>query len=193
MLETKTRAYLNYTFFIIQILIVVALINTKRLDYIRDVVFISALAGVYIFLENKYSIYVSNYIRGCVILVIFVHDYAGKYLELYLTLTIFDKLLHVFGIYSVVLFAYAIMNRFMKISFTSKLNEFVFITLLGISLGAIFEILEYIVDVTINPKIHNQPDLTDTDLDMIADVIGAITAAFHVSFIGIQLRLSKNK
>lgn len=190
-LEIKTKKFLYYIFFIIQFLIIILLISAMKLDYIRDVIFINALVAVYIFIETKYCIFVGNYARGCMMLELSVHNFAGKYLDLYLKSAIFDKVLHIFGIYAVVLFLYSIINQIMEMSFNSKLNKFVFITLLGISLGAIFEIIEFILDVTINPRVHNQIDLIDTNLDIIADIVGALIAAFHVCLIGIQLRFKE--
>lgn len=180
---TKSRNLIYFTFFIAQFLIVVALLSTKKFDYIRDIIFITAIVIGYIFLEVKHNILVSNYTRVGVITIILAHEIAGKYFEFYLRSEIFDKLLHIFGIYFLVLFVYTIMNQFMKLSFKSRLNKLAFLILIGISLGSIFEILEFIVDMTIKPKIPNQPSLMDTDLDLIADCIGALIASFHLCLI----------
>ncbi|TEB12508.1 hypothetical protein [Pelotomaculum propionicicum] len=94
-----------------------------------------------------------------------------------------------FGIYSIALFVYSLMKQKTTLFFSSKLNQFIFIALVGISLGAVFEIIEYITDITIQPSIHNQPDFVDTDLDLISDVAGSLLAAFHVCFMGVKQRL----
>lgn len=91
------------------------------------------------------------------------------------------SILDVFGIYTHVLFVYTIMRQFTKLSFKSRLNKFIFLTLAGISLGAVFEMLEFAVDITLKPQIPNQPDLIDTDLDLIADSIGTLIASFHAA------------
>ncbi|TEB10029.1 hypothetical protein Psfp_04222 [Pelotomaculum sp. FP] len=83
-LEAKIRNFISVAFFVIQFGIIFALISTRKLDYIRDVIFITIIAAVYIFLEVKYSISVSNYIRVCLVLVILVHEVGGKIYELYL-------------------------------------------------------------------------------------------------------------
>ncbi len=187
-LEAKIRNFISVAFFVIQFGIIFALISTGKLDYIRDVTFITIIAAVYIFLEVKYSISVSNYIRVCLVLVILVHEVGGKIFELYLRSAMFDKYLHIFGIYSLVLFAHAVLQQFMGISFKSSLNKFIFLTLVGISLGAIFEILEFMSDMTIQPKLPNQKDLADTNLDLIADCAGALIAAFHVAIMPLTRR-----
>ncbi len=198
-LDMRIKKFIYYTFFILQLLTIIALIGSNKFDneikfnYIRDILFLIAIVSVYILIENKHSICVSNYIRGCVLLLLLLHTYAGKYWELYITLSTFDKMIHVFGIYSLSIFIYSIMSQFTPMSFASKLNKFIFITVLGFSLGAVFEIIEYIGDITINPKMHNQSDLTDTNLDLVADLVGTLIAAFHVCFTNIESRMLKFK
>jgi len=80
------------------------------------------------------------------------------------------------------------MRQFTTISFKSRLNEFIFLTLVGISLGAIFEMLEFMADITLKPKIPNQPDLIDTDLDLVADFVGALIASFHITIMPLLRR-----
>lgn len=94
-----------------------------------------------------------------------------------------------FGTYTVALFAYSFTKNIMQISFNLKTNIFLYITLLGVSIGTIFELLEFIADITINPSVHNQRGLIDTNLDMAANLIGALIAAFHASVIGVKLKL----
>ena len=66
-----------------------------------------------------------------------------------------------------------------------------YIILLGIGIGTIFELLEFILDITVSPNIHNQQNLIDTNLDMISNLAGSLIAAFHISFIGIKLQLTE--
>jgi len=181
--QANLKKYITIIFFALQLFIIVSLIITQKSDYIRDVIFITTIAALYILLEAKYSILVNNFIRLCLTIVILVHEIAGKIFDLYLISATFDKYLHAFGIYSLVLFVYTIMKQFTKMDFKSWLNKFIFLVLVGISLGAIFEILEFLADTIITQKLPNQPNLLDTDLDLIADVVGALIAALHICFI----------
>ncbi|OPX88824.1 MAG: hypothetical protein A4E53_01784 [Pelotomaculum sp. PtaB.Bin104] len=189
---TKKRL-LDYVFFILQLITIILLIKAGKSDNVKEVIFVIALFVIYIFVEAKYNLHMSNYIRGCMMALALLHTYPGKYLDLYLTSTIFDKALHVFGTYAIALFAYSLMDQVMGVTFTHRRNKFVFIAILGISLGAIFEIIEFVADNTLNPMIHNQPNLTDTNLDMVADVFGALIAALHSAFGGIPLHSSRGK
>lgn len=184
----SNRIILNYSFFIIQFLTVILLTRAGKTDYIKDVLFTAFIVAIYIYIEGRYKINVRDYARGCIILLISVHNFAGKYFDLYLTTTFFDKALHIFGTYSVVLFFFSIMDQFMKISFKAKINKFIFLVLLGVSLGAIFEILQFAADIILNPAIPNQAGLKDTNLDMISNLIGALAAAFHLVFGNDQLQ-----
>ncbi|MFX4261865.1 hypothetical protein ACOBQJ_06660 [Pelotomaculum propionicicum] len=185
---TSKKNLLNYSFFLIQFLTVIALISAGKTDYVKDVALTVIAAALYIFIESKYGISVSNYMRSCLLILITAHNFAGKYLELYLSSTVFDKILHVFGTYSAVLIFFSIMNQLMEISFKAKINKIIFLVLLGLSLGAVFEMLEFAVDVLINPRIPNQAGLADTNLDLVSDLLGALAAAFHLSLKNLQLQ-----
>lgn len=187
-METVTRNLTNYIFFIIQFITITALAAVNKINNVGEVLFVTALFVGYISLERKYSLGVNNYIHICLALVIIAHCYGGKYLNLYSRSAGFDNYLHVFGTYAVTLLAYVVIENFLNISFNSRASSFLYIVLLGLSIGAIYELMEFAVDVTINPPIHNQPSLLDTNLDMISDLIGSLVAAFHVSFMGITRR-----
>lgn len=184
-----TQKSINYIFILIQFITIIALAIERKFDYVTEVLLVTSIFVVYIFLENKYRFYVSNYIRVCLMLVIIFHSFVGKYINLYLLSDIFDNYLHVFGVYAVAIFVYSILRCFMWILFTSTISNFLYVTLLGFGIGAIFEILEFIVDITINPRINNQAGLIDTDLDLIADLVGALLAALHVSLIDFSGKL----
>lgn len=188
-MEIATRKFANCIFIIIQFITITALTIDNKINNIGEVLFVTILFIIYILSEKIYSFYVSNYIHICLALVIIIHGFGGKYLNLYLESTAFDKYLHIFGTYTVALFGYSITKNIMGISFNSKANIFLHVTLLGVSIGAIFELIEFFADITINPSIHNQQGLIDTNLDMAANLIGALIAAFHASFIGIKLKL----
>lgn len=55
-----------------------------------------------------------------------------------------------------------------------------FILILGIALGAVHEILEFVADIRQNS--HMQKGLKDTNLDIIFNVIGSVLAAVAAYF-----------
>ena len=86
----------------------------------------------------------------------------------------YDRLLHAFGSFSFSLFFYSILDKITIPTIYSKFYISIFVTTIGISLGCIFEIYEFILDSTTNS--NNQHGLTDTNYDLISDVIGSIAA-----------------
>ncbi|SFG69828.1 hypothetical protein SAMN05660649_02404 [Desulfotomaculum arcticum] len=192
-MEAVIRNFTNYIFIIIQFITIAALAIDKKITNAGEVLFVTVLFIGYIFLGKKYSFNVGNYIHICLALVVIAHSLGGKYFNLYLESAAFDNYLHVFGTYTVTLFIYSAIKNFMDISFISRTSNFLYVTLLGIGIGTIFELLEFIVDITVNPPIHNQQGLIDTNLDMIADLIGSLIAAFHINFNGIKLGVSRRR
>jgi uncharacterized membrane protein YjdF len=122
-----------------------------------------------------------NYVRTTVMLTIVFDSFFGYYLGYYITSTIFDKLLHIFGAYAFALFAYVLAVQRLN-SPLPRLMNCILIISLGISLGALYEIAEYLVDSFGNPVLPGQPSLQDTDLDLISDTVGAILAATHFRY-----------
>ena len=182
---------LDYSFFIVQIITAIALLASDKVYYEYDVVGVIIFYLLCIYLESKFNLFVTNYIRSIVILTLIIHTFIGKFLNYYQTVPAFDIVFHIFGTYSIVLFTYAIMDKVLGINFSNRLNKFIFLMLLGGCLGAIYEIFEFLLDLTLKPPIPYQPDLVDTDLDMISDIIGSIIASFHLCIINYRLAFNK--
>lgn len=186
-METIYKKYTNYTFILIQLITITALAIDNKMNNVGEVFFVTILFIAYIFLAKKYSFYVSSYTHICLALVLIVHSLGGKYFNLYFRLDNFDKYLHVFGNYAVTIFLYSFIRNIMGVTFSSRKSNFLYVTLLGVSIGAIFELLEFMVDITIKPPVNNQQGLTDTNLDMISNLIGSLIAAFHIVLADIKL------
>ena len=66
----------------------------------------------------------------------------------------------------------------------SKVYICIFIATIGISLGCIFEILEFILDSNSKPnEQRNQHGPIDTDFDLISNVIGSVIAGVASIFL----------
>ena len=76
--------------------------------------------------------------------------------------------------FSFSLFFYSILDKITVPTIYSKFYVSIFVVNIGISLGCIFEIYEFILDSTTNS--YNQHGLKDTNFDLISDVIGSIIA-----------------
>jgi hypothetical protein len=162
-----------------QAAVMMALLLTARPDYVRSVLATTGFWLVYIFVEARYRLQMNNYVRTLVVLTIFFDAFFGYYCDWYVSSFVFDKALHVFGAYAFSLFAYLLVLQFENGSLTCPV-KFILAAALGLSLGAGYEILEFITDSISHPSPPSQPSLLDTDIDLIGDLLGGLLAAIHV-------------
>jgi len=181
MRQQGTRTILTLVFLIVQLLTIIELIRSMKYEYVYDVGVTTGLLIIYTAFEVKYGYNLSNYIRGAVILTIIGHNFFGEYMDLYITSLVFDHGLHVFGTYAFVLFTYSLLCKMNVMSLPERASKFIFVVFFGISLGTLFELVEFFTDIILKPEVRYQADLLDTDLDLMCDTIGAIIAAFHIN------------
>ncbi len=161
-----------------QILLLMLLAARGNNNYIHGIAATTGLWLAYCYCETKFRLSMNNYVRTILVITLFSDGFLGYYLQLYLTSNVFDKLQHAFGTYSFALFGYLLVAQRIKGPLPREVN-FILVLCLGISMGAVYEILEFIVDNTTRPDPPGQPSLLDTDLDLIADSVGAAVAAVH--------------
>lgn len=168
-------------FLVSQIVLIIGLASQGHFDYIRSILVTASLWLLYTFLEARYGLFMNHYVRVVVVISLLCDGFGGYYLNLYATSVIFDKILHVFGSYSFALFAYILVAQLLKYPVTRSFKFFLVVSL-GLSIGAFYEILEFLTDTISHPPLPSQPSLLDTDLDLIGDMIGATIAAIHATF-----------
>ena len=161
-----------------QILILAGLAMGLHFDYVRSVMVTTCFWLIYMFLEARYRLYMNNFIRVMIGITLISDSFFGYYLDLYARSSVFDKILHVFGIYALSLCAYILVVQLLK-NPVNRTFKFILVICLGISIGATYEIMEFFTDNISHPSLVSQPSLLDTDLDLIGDVIGAVCAAIH--------------
>lgn len=177
----KNKIGSTIIFAIIQIIMLLILALKGRTDYSWSIFVTTGAWIVYTILEVKFDIKISQYIRIVMMLTLFADAFFGYYLSLYEKSLVFDKILHVFGTYSITLFFYSLIIK-MQNEPLNKIIIFIFIVCLGLSIGSVYEILEFIGDNVSHPEPPNQPSLLDTDLDLIGDLLGALIAGIHASY-----------
>ncbi|MBC8016061.1 MAG: hypothetical protein H7X79_10015 [Sporomusaceae bacterium] len=168
-------------FFIAQILLILGLAEKGHIDYVQSVLVTTGFWAIYLYLEARYKLNMSNYVRIIMLLALVSDGFFGNYVNFYATSTVFDKIQHVFGTYAFSLFAYTLVAGLLK-SPVQRSVTFILIISLGVSIGAFYEILEFFTDSMSHPVPPSQPSLLDTNLDLISDVIGALLAAIHVTY-----------
>lgn len=171
---------LTAVFILAQLAVILALVLKGRTDYARSVVFTTFLQLVFVFLEVKYQLFMSTYVRVLVMVTFFLDAAFGYYFDLYVTSVVFDKFLHFFGAYTFSLFAYIFVAQ-LQGSSLAKPVKFILVACLGLSLGAFYEIMEFIFDSISHADPPSQPNLLDTDLDLTADLLGSLLAGCHAA------------
>ncbi len=126
---------------------------------------------------------VETFIIVFVLITIIGNNLFGQYLNFYNTTKFYDRYLHVFGCFSFALFFYSLLDKIIKPDIDSKVYTSVFVISIGISLGCILEIVEFIMDIKKKTNQKNQHGLIDTDTDMISNVIGSIAAGIASIYI----------
>lgn len=187
----QLRMILSVTFIGVHIVIMIGLALKGQNDNVYNAAIMSVFWLGYTFIEVKYNLYMNNYVRTIAMITTVSDNFFGHYLQLYITSCVFDKLLHVFGSYSFSLFAYILVIQ-MRRPVTSKLFNFILVFSLGLSLGAFYEITEFLGDTFTKPAIPAQTSLLDTDLDLISDIIGSSLGGFHAVNANIVSRNKEN-
>lgn len=164
-------------FLIIEGLTLVAFLTKKQFSHIYELLILIALfISIYIF-EYLYKFRTPNYIKTLAAITIISHNVLEELFAFYKG-DVFDKVLHLFGTFSLTILFYFIFKSVFHLKLEPRLFVFFFITILGIAFGCLFEILEFSLDILLGQ--NNQHSLIDTNLDMIANTMGAFIAGYWV-------------
>ncbi|MDR3594548.1 hypothetical protein [Clostridium sp.] len=170
----KLLMLITAIFSLIILSICIAILIKKKYNLLTENIVTYIFYLTFLFTQYKLKIQVSPFIIMLTLITIIGNNLIGDYLNFYKSSKHFDRFLHAFGSFSFSLFYYSILDK-AAIHITSpKYYVAIFIATIGISSGCIYEIFEFILDSMTNSK--NQHGLTDTNFDLISDVIGAITA-----------------
>ncbi|MBS4534748.1 hypothetical protein GOQ29_03860 [Clostridium sp. D2Q-14] len=177
----KTDKFLKlilYFFNICIIVLLAAFIVNKQYSYILNLIFIYVVYIIIINYEKRKVIDISNLVKFLFVLISISHLALGQYFNFYETGTYFDKALHLIGIFGISLFSYEVLISVFDEYINSKILISVFVFSIGITLGNLFEIFEFILDVILNKS--NQHGLVDINLDLIFNSIGAFIAGIWI-------------
>lgn len=163
-------------FFIIEISILLIYLARLEFIYAIEISVILCIYLVFVFMERRKGVRVQNINHVLALLTILAHNVLGEFFKLYETSGVFDKLLHLFGTFSMTLFVYDVLANALKFRTDNKKLLFIFTLVLGIALGTFFELIEFAIDAIF--KTTNQGGLLDTDLDMSFNLLGALLAGY---------------
>jgi len=155
--------------------IIHSFVKQKNSLYLQASLTAFLLYFVYIICDLIFGINVPKLILISVMISIFIQTFFGYYKNLFMRSKVFDRYLHAYGSFSFALFFYSLIDKLLSPVVTPKLYAAIFVFSVGITIGAIFEIIEFAFDKAKHTKM--QKGLKDTDLDLIFDVIGSVAAA----------------
>jgi hypothetical protein len=179
---TAFTIVLTVFFTIIQIFVSIGYVRKRKNIFVLENIALYFIYLLFLFIQYKWKFYVETYLLLFVIITTLGHTLIGEYFDIYIRVKLYDRCLHAFGTFSFALFFYSIIAKTMKPVVSPWLYPVLFIITLGVTLGALFEILEFVVDQFFHTK--SQSGLKDTNVDLIADIIGSVIAGLmYTSFI----------
>lgn len=181
MIYNQVIILMSILFFIVILFTCIGELMKKKYPFFFGNIIICILYFIFLIAQYRYKFYVNLIIISLVLITFIGHSLIGQYLNVYKSSKYYDRFLHAFGSLSFSLFFYSIINNITLHPTKSKFYVSIFVATIGISLGCIFEVCEFILDSTTNSK--NQHGLKDTNFDMISDIIGATIAGIVAGLI----------
>jgi len=163
-----------------QVFIAYRFISTGNRMYLKSVLVGNILFALYVLADEVFGISVPHLIRCLVVVAIFIHTFFGYFKDFYTHSQFFDRWVHAYGSFAYALFFYFLLTHLTGAAVTPKLFAAVVVASTGITVGALFEIIEYFADKRMPVKM--QRGLKDTDVDLICDVIGSAAAGVSAYF-----------
>jgi hypothetical protein len=165
-----------------QLFLIIKFVKEKNRYYLGSVIWCLSLLILLLLISAVLQwVKIPEYVLILIMATLFIHNYIGYYKNQYNESKMFDRLLHCLGSFSFALLFYYIIIDLTKAQ-TGKIFMMIFVFVLGIALGTLFELLEYFKDK--KNSIKAQKGLNDTNVDLLCDVIGsAFAAAVYCFFI----------
>lgn len=160
-------------FFAILLFIIIDFIKGRNKLYLGATISTLVLYSL-LFAAVLLGLKIPYFVLCLVMLSLFIHVFFGYRLDLYNKSPVFDRFLHGFGTFCYSLLFYFLLDNFIEYG-GSRIFHAVYISVLGIALGAVYEIIEFVIDIKKN--INLQRGLKDTNMDTVFNIIGAFSAA----------------
>ncbi|NLO49219.1 MAG: hypothetical protein GX111_13080 [Clostridiales bacterium] len=177
----KTLFYIAFILFcLIHLYLIVHFTRKKqklnRNSGIAALVFFAALLSARLF----FSIGLPYVVLVLSLIAVFLHNIFGYYLKLYEKSRVFDRYLHAFGAFTFALLVYFILGRFIEYG-GSRTFLALYVLTLGVTVGTIFELFEFCMDI--KEAANMQKGLRDTNTDMLFNLLGSFAAAVCAFFL----------
>lgn len=180
-----TAVLLLFSLFTLIVIIgIIGMLIKKQRKFLPQMVAVYAALLVFIFFEAIGFFNTPVFVLAFVFISVLLHTLVGEFLDVYHKSTTFDRWLHLVGTFAFTLFCYSIIDNTLNPPPLPGAYVFIYVSSLGITLGTMFEIIEFFGDkATQNkPRLPAQHGLKDTDTDMIFNAAGAILAGVAAIF-----------
>lgn len=178
MRETFVTLFILY--FIAEVFVIVLLRLKKKATEAKTVSQSFVLFSLLVLSVYLFHLVFPYYALILTTAVLLIHSILGFHFEFYNKFQTFDHYLHAFGTFSFALLIYHLLSNFLIFGGSLTVRA-LFIFFLGIGLGALFEVSEYVFDF--KNRSHMQQGLKDTNNDLIWDIVGALCAAVFGYFV----------
>ena len=191
---TKSKLIISIISIIYLLIFAFLFIKNQNYEFLAYVVVIFALMAVLFILNLKFNFSRSSFVG---LSVLFLLHMLGGHLIIdgvrlyghHVALGIrFDKLIHLFGTYIGTLIAFELLRPYLKDKLKNSPMESMFLILIGIGIGAVYEILEFILVLALPET--GVGGYVNTMGDIIADSVGACLA---VTYLNIKLNMKSKK
>ena len=175
--------WLLFIFAAVSVLIILAVIAAyiKKSNYHATSALISYLFYAFIFtIIWVFNLEIPPYIIILPLSAVFISCFFGHYMDWYSRFRAFDCCVHLYGAFSFALLTYYIIENFIKTG-GSKLFLSIFVFTAGVTLGALYELIEAAHDAKSNAK--SQPNLNDTNMDILFDFLGSAAAGVFAYYL----------
>lgn len=162
---------------VIEIISLIEFVKRKNKALVKESIISYILTSAFLLLLYFYKINVPKYMIILFLLTLLMNTFLGYYFNLYIKTKTFDRYLHAFGSFSFSILAYSIITDVFNEAIDSNIFAAIIVFSLGMTLGAIFEIIEFISDKSRNTK--HQHGLADTNYDLIFNMIGSVIASVY--------------
>jgi hypothetical protein len=106
----------------------------------------------------------------------FIQSFFGYYLDKFILSSRFDRYMHAFGSFAYALLAWYTLAEVIN-GEISRIYSAILAGAIGMTLGVLVEIAEFITDTRGKSAVNHQKSLRDTDFDLIFNTIGSTCAA----------------
>lgn len=163
----------------------VSMLTAKKRKFLPMLVGGFVALSVFVFFEGTGFFRTPAFVLGLVFACVLLHTLVGEHMAIYHKSTTFDRWLHLVGTFTFALFIYSVIDNTIKPPAVPKAYLFIFVTALGIALGSVFEVYEYLHDKVTQhkPRLPTQHGLKDTDTDMLFNIVGAALAGLVALFL----------